>query len=514
MAFKLNSLTDETPVLQLPVVIPHDEIIASLEAKVVTIDFQEIAFPGYNKLKKKKEALEAAAGDADSVNSDIYDKIVKQLKGMKLNYKHYIIHTIEELLKLAEKNDWGLCKSDSFIYLYNGASWAVFDKADLTTFLSNAAYKMGIKKADAKFHKFAEELYKPKVKRQKSTTLINLQNGTFEITPKGNILREFRRSDFVKYQLPFAYDPNATAPQFFKFINKVLPDIEKQTVLAEYLGYVFIQPSVLKLEKTLFNYGSGANGKSVFFEISTALLGEENVSNYALQGLTDKTGYNRAKLANTLVNYASEINGSLESSYFKQLVSGEPVEARLPYGEPFILKDYAKLIFNGNTLPKEVEHTNAYFRRFLIIPWEVNIPESEQDKDLAKNIIATELPGIFNWVLEGLHRILKQREFSKCDAADEMLKSYKLESDTVALFLTDSYYEQDNFSYLSLTELLKQYVSYCISNGYKPVSNRVLSERLKALNYRVLRKNIGTVVFIKRNSVASEASEDPTKQLF
>ena len=41
--------------------------------------------------------------------------------------------------------------------------------------------------------------------------------------------------------------------------------------------------------------------------------------------------------------YASEINGNLEASIFKQLVSGEPVEARLPYGQPFILKQYAKM---------------------------------------------------------------------------------------------------------------------------------------------------------------------------
>jgi len=36
----------------------------------------------------------------------------------------------------------------------------------------------------------------------------------------------------------------------------------------------------------------------------------------------------------------------------KNELSGEPVEARLPYGQPFILKQYAKLIFNCNELPK------------------------------------------------------------------------------------------------------------------------------------------------------------------
>ncbi len=112
-----------------------------------------------------------------------------------------------------------------------------------------------------------------------------------------------------------------------------------------------------------------ANGKSVFFEVVNSLLGgEENVSSYSLQSLTNDNGYFRAMLGNKLVNYASEINGNLETAIFKQLVSGEPVEARLPYGEPFTLTNYAKLIFNCNELPKDVEQSNAYFRRFLIIP--------------------------------------------------------------------------------------------------------------------------------------------------
>ena len=112
-------------------------------------------------------------------------------------------------------------------------------------------------------------------------------------------------------------------------------------------------------------HGTGANGKSVFFEVVSALLGTNNVSNYSLQSLTNDNGYFRARLANKLVNYASEINGKLEASIFKQLVSGEPVEARLPYGQPFVLRDYAKMIFNINQLPKDVEHTNAFFRRFF-----------------------------------------------------------------------------------------------------------------------------------------------------
>ncbi len=65
-----------------------------------------------------------------------------------------------------------------------------------------------------------------------------------------------------------------------------MPEQELQNILAEYLGYVFIRTSTLKLEKTLLLYGSGANGKSVFYEIVRSLLGEQNTSEYSLQSLT------------------------------------------------------------------------------------------------------------------------------------------------------------------------------------------------------------------------------------
>jgi hypothetical protein len=92
-----------------------------------------------------------------------------------------------------------------------------------------------------------------------------------------------------------------------KYLAEVLPDLSAQNVLAEFLGYVFIKNSQLKLEKALLLYGGGANGKSVFFEIVKAILGNENLSSYSLSSLTNETGYYRAEICNKLVNYASEI---------------------------------------------------------------------------------------------------------------------------------------------------------------------------------------------------------------
>jgi len=279
--------------------------------------------------------------------------------------------------------------------------WLMLDKGAFQKFLCDASEQMGVPVASSRYFQFGEKLFKQFMMqaylstpaRDPNTVLINLQNGTYEIKNGKGQLRDFAKTDFLTYQLPFAYNPEATAPLFDKYLNEVQPDEACRRVLAEFIGSVFIKTGnkLMKEEKALLLYGSGANGKSVFFIIVNALLGKDNITHHSLQDITNENGYHRAQLANKLVNYASEINGKLDSAIFKQIVSGEPVTARLPYGEPFLMTQFARLIFNCNEFPKEVEHTTAYFRRFLIIPFNVTIPPKDQDKNLTPRSLIVNL---------------------------------------------------------------------------------------------------------------------------
>ena len=222
---------------------------------------------------------------------------------VKISRKVYVVIAIDALLKAAKANNWGLCTKDGYIYLYNGEYWQPVNAEEFKPFLAAAAAKMGVPSLEAKYHQFRDELYKqflsvsniPAPVGEKAV-LINLQNGTFEITADRQELREPRRGDFLKYQLPFEYVPDADCPVFAKYLFRVVPDRDCRKVMAEYLGYIFIK--TLKLEKALILYGSGANGKSVFFDIVNAILGEENICSYSLQNLTKYDSYQRAELSN------------------------------------------------------------------------------------------------------------------------------------------------------------------------------------------------------------------------
>lgn len=426
----------------------------------------------------------------------------------KLKKTNFLVTVIEVLIKTAEESDWALCRKHDFIYIFNDAYWSQFDPDEFQVFLSKVAVKMGVNKFDAKYFRFVKDLftqfeldaYLPTPENDANTILINLENGTVELNPESGDLINLRKpdpADFLTYQLPFKYDPQAESPLFKKYLEDVLPDKSLQMILAEFVASVFISQKTLKLEKALILYGVGSNGKSVFFDIINALLGDENITSYTIENLTDDRGYARARIADKLLNYASEINTKMDTGKFKQLVSGEPIDARLPYGKPFIAKDYAKLMFNANELPTSVEHTHAFFRRFLIVPFEVVIPKHKQDRKLSSKIINNELSGVFNWVLDGLKRVLEQNGYSDSEKASQENKIYRQETDNVQMFIRERGYESSTIARTQLKELYAKYKRFCDGDGYYPTAKQKFSKRLEKAGFKKGRASDGIFFNIK-----------------
>jgi putative DNA primase/helicase len=412
-----------------------------------------------------------------------------------------VVMVIDNLIKALEKSVYKFTKIYGQLYVYNGTYWKLLESDKMRSFLTKVAIKQGIDPVMAMYSEFVDKLsyqlksvVDPVSLPKAEKGIINLANGTLEIDTEGARLREFRKDDIVKYIMNFSYEPFAEAPIFSRYLNRVLPQKELQMILAEFIGYIFLPSGLLQLEKALLLYGKGANGKSVFFNIINALLGKDNISNFSLSKLTDRAGYTRAMITNKMLNYASEINHNIDHSLFKQLVSGEPIEARLPFGKPFIAEDYARLMFNTNELPKIVENDRAYFRRLLIIPFEVEIPPAEQDVRLSKKIIKNELPGVLNWVIEGLKRLLINEGFTDSKIIDEKINDYKQNSDTVILFMTDNNIEKDLNSNIRLLDIYNDYKDYCNENNYKPYSNRRFRKHLEDIGVVSFRGSDGVRV--------------------
>ena len=101
-----------------------DDILQELSKSIDKIDFEILAFPDIETIKKQIEDLKEFVYNEDGTYNkdnkaefDKYKKLNKRLTGYKLSKNHYLILCIEQLLKIAKANNWGLCKKNGFIYL-------------------------------------------------------------------------------------------------------------------------------------------------------------------------------------------------------------------------------------------------------------------------------------------------------------------------------------------------------------------------------------------------------------
>ena len=134
----------------------------------------------------------------------------------------------------------------------------------------------------------------------------------------------------------------------------------------------------------------------------------------------------RSNLAGKILNTCSDVApNAFAGDLFKRIASGEPISTKILYKDVTTLTDYAKMIFCLNELPKTNDTSNGFYRRFLIAPFNVQIPKSKINPNLAKDIISHELPGIMNWVLEGRERLRMNGKFTDSPVMNKTLEEYK-----------------------------------------------------------------------------------------
>lgn len=322
---------------------------------------------------------------------------------------------------------------------------------------------------------------------------VNLQNGMYSL--KAGSLEKHHPNFLSTIQIPIKYDGEADCPTFKQFIKDITcNDKELKNVLQELMGYL-LSPEI-RCEKAFYFFGRGANGKSVLARIIAILVGEQNVSSIPLSHFSSDFGLEG--IIGKTVNIApeNEMRGSqLNTEAFKAIVSGDGMNINLKY-RPSITnyKSKCRLVFLGNELPDTTDLTNGYFRRMCIIPFKRTFSESEQNRDLLMEL-TEELPGIFNWAIEGLKRLRENNYvFSRSSLIKEELRKYRLSQNPVLNFF-ESIVVYDASSKLKRSELYNHFKLWCEQNGidrirtrqrfYKDLMNVIDSKELSIVEKRI-----------------------------
>src|SRR5581483_7120619 len=157
-------------------------------------------------------------------------------------------------------------------------------------------------------------------------------------------------------------------------------DAGKQRLLQQWAGYLLLQDT--SLQRFLVMVGEGANGKSVACEVLIALLGEDNVSTEPLELFGDR--FRLAETLGKLANITAEV-GELDKvaeGILKAFVSGDLMSFEMKYKSAFKARPTARMMLATNNMPYFSNRSDGLWRRAMVLPFVVQIPEAEKNAEM------------------------------------------------------------------------------------------------------------------------------------
>jgi putative DNA primase/helicase len=290
---------------------------------------------------------------------------------------------------------------------------------------------------------------------------------------------------FTLHQIPHNYDAKADCPKFKRFINNLFYE-EDIPVIQEYLGYCLV-PNTLA-QTALFIVGEGGEGKSRITILMEHIIGHDNVVIGDFIGLQDKFSTTSLDKQMMFIDDDLSLEALDDTSNFKKIVTAETTMEVEPKGKPkYKTKLYSRILCCGNgAIQSKFDRSDGFYRRLLISkvkPVHYDKPDRTLSDQLDK-----EIPGIINWLLEGLCRVVRNGFIIEPSARmTQELQSVRDSSDTIQLFMSDEQfieYTGDKDDKVSIKQLYDAYENWCQDNNYlvihKNTFGKVIRKTYKA----------------------------------
>jgi putative DNA primase/helicase len=252
-----------------------------------------------------------------------------------------------------------------------------------------------------------------------------------------------QKSDYITALIPVNYDESARAPFFESWIEKMMPDPEARRTLQQYSGVSILG---VPLQRFMFHYGEGANGKSVFLEMLMRLLGKSFTVGLPTESIVGQGERSAGGASPDLIRLFGKRmvrvlelpeGKPLQSELIKKLTGSEEIPVRTLFKGFIDFMPRAKPHMSGNGLPKISDTSNGIWRRMLLLKWPVQIAEQDMrdPEELVREMLA-DAPGILNWLCDGALDFLQNGLYIAPSVA-AATNEYRREMDIVLQFAED-----------------------------------------------------------------------------
>lgn len=350
-------------------------------------------------------------------------------------------------------------------YIYDGTKWTLDDRGSIRKLIDEMIESMKKEKVvhnedvtEEEAKEFFQKFYKKtrgtqskknitdELKHRRPVTpdsfdkdnmLLNVANGYIDLTS-----RELYKHDINKMFSQIAntdYSEKMQPSVWLDFLNDIFAgDKEVIRYIQKALGYSLTGST---REQVMFIlHGKGRNGKSIFVETIAEILGDYS-NNMQAKSLmvkkNDNVNTDIARLSKARFVTSSEPNEGFrfDEGLIKQITGGDKVTARFLYAEEFEYTPKFKIWVSTNHKPIIRGTDDGIWRRLVLIPFEVQIPEEKVDKDLKYKLLR-EAPAILNWMTEGAYMWMREG-LDMPEKLKSAGQSYRTEMDVIEQFIQE-----------------------------------------------------------------------------
>lgn len=316
--------------------------------------------------------------------------------------------------------------------------------------------------------------------------IINVQNGM--LNWKTGKLAPHDPKYLSTIQIGTPYEPDVRSEQLDRFLEMILaPD--EIPVVDEFLGYLLIPDT--SFNRCLVVIGEGGNGKSTLLDLMMGFLGEENISHYSLQHISEEK-FSVAGLFGSLANFYDELQTKQihDTATFKIITGGSPLKAEDKGKAPFSFRPFCRLVFSANEMPRSDDRSQAYFDRFIFIklPNRIRGTRTEVRKYAEVLLETPEVrPALLNRGISGLRRLMERGRFSSSPSSLEAIEEYRRECNSAYDFIREYCTFDDPTGWISKQDLYGRYKAWCGDSTRKAMASRGFAKSLETMNVRSVR---------------------------